>query len=126
MSLAGYFIRHRLKETPTFEHVKREPIQLWKTIRENPENVVPHLFAGVLNLSVAYVFLISLSESYKVLGFTNIDIIYRSSVVFALAGIMTFFWSRIGDKWSNKNISVLVLFLLLQVPYLAFLFSIIT
>ena len=112
LSLAGYFIRHRLKETPTFEHIKKEPIQLWKTLRDNPENVVPHLFSGMLSLSVAYIFLIYLAENYKILGFTNIEIIYRSSTVFAFAGVMTFIWSLIGDKWGNKNISRMGTFLI--------------
>lgn len=112
LSLAGYLIRHKLKETPTFEHIKKEPIKLWQTVLKNPENVAPHLFAGVLILSVAYVFLIYLSESYKVLGFTNIDIIYRSSSIFALAGVMVLIWSFIGDRWGNKNVSRIGAFLI--------------
>lgn len=122
-SLIGYYIRHSVKESPLFEEIKKEPVAVWKTVRENIEWVIPHLFAGILILSVSYIMTVYISEFYKRLGFSDTEILVRNACVYLSAIVVILTASRLGDRLGNRNVVRFISLVLLvgAVPCLSLL-----
>lgn len=103
-SFAGYYIRNNIKESPVFETSKKEPIALWPTLIQHSENVIPHFFSGIFCLSMAYITNIYLSDYYKQIGFSDLEIMQRNIAVFSVSIFVILFGSWAGDKIGSKNI----------------------
>lgn len=103
-SLVGYGIRHYVKESPVFETVKKEPISVWATLREHSHYLVPHLFSGVMTLSVSYTTSVYLADFYKKVGFSDMEIIARNACVYTFSILIIILGSRIGDRLGNKHV----------------------
>lgn len=113
-SLLGYHIRHSVRESPLFERMKSEPVAVWSTMRQHSENVVPHLFSGILVLSVAYTITVYLSDFYKRIGFSDSEILVRNAYVYTSSIIVLLVASRLGDRFGSRNVvrlGALILFI---------------
>lgn len=108
LGLLGFYIRHKLKESPAFkkleENKKVSHKPIIETLLKHKKDLTFGFFASFLDVVGFYMFSIFLGIYFKVLKITDTDNLLLATLSMSISTITLPFIGKLGDKYKMKNL----------------------